>query len=90
MEIGCATGQLTRELARRFDGKSRISAFDESEAFVAEARAKTDSVEDLRASTTFRVAEPRDLPADDQSADSRRLQPGGRRRGLTRPRRPAR
>jgi ubiquinone/menaquinone biosynthesis C-methylase UbiE len=69
VEIGCATGQLTRELARRFDGKSRISAFDEAEAFVAEARGKTDGVEGLRASTTFRVAEPRDLPADDESAD---------------------
>ena len=69
VEIGCATGQLTRELARRFDRKTRISAFDESEAFVAEARAKTAAVEDLRASTTFRVAEPRDLPADDESAD---------------------
>jgi len=69
VEIGCATGQLTRELARRFDGKTRISAFDESEAFVAEARAKTAGIEELRASTTFRVGEPRDLPADDESAD---------------------
>ena len=69
VEIGCATGQLTRELARRFDGKTRISAFDEAEAFVTEARSKTDATEDLRASITFRVGEPRDLPADDESAD---------------------
>jgi len=69
VEIGCATGHLTRELARRFDDKSRITGFDEAEAFVSEARAKMDGVTDLRAPITLRVAEPHALPADDESAD---------------------
>ena len=68
VEIGCATGQLTRELARRFDDKSRISAFDEAEAFVTEARAKMEGVDDLRAPITLRVGEPAALPADDSAA----------------------
>jgi ubiquinone/menaquinone biosynthesis C-methylase UbiE len=69
VEIGCATGHLTRELARRFDDKSRITGFDEAEAFVGEARAKMDGVTDLRAPITLRVAEPHALPADDDAAD---------------------
>jgi len=68
VEIGCATGGLTRELARRFDEKSTIQAFDESEAFVTEARHRMDGVEDLRAPITLRVADPRALPADDDAA----------------------
>jgi ubiquinone/menaquinone biosynthesis C-methylase UbiE len=69
VEIGCATGQLTRALARRFDEKSRITAFDEAEAFVSEARSKMEGVDDLRAPITLRVAAPAALPADDDSAD---------------------
>ena len=69
IEIGCATGQLTRDLARRFDGESRIAAFDEAEAFVGEARAKMEGADDLRAPITLRVAAPAALPADDESAD---------------------
>jgi ubiquinone/menaquinone biosynthesis C-methylase UbiE len=68
VEVGCATGGLTRELARRFDDKSTIAAFDESEAFVTEARHRMDGVEDLRAPITLRVADPRALPADDDAA----------------------
>ena len=69
VEIGCATGQLTHALARRFDATSRITAFDEAEAFVAEARAKMDGVDDLRAPIALRVGDPHALPADDASAN---------------------
>jgi ubiquinone/menaquinone biosynthesis C-methylase UbiE len=68
-EIGCATGHLTRELARRFDETSHITAFDEAEAFVNEARAKMEAADDLRAPITLRVGGPGALPADDESAD---------------------
>jgi ubiquinone/menaquinone biosynthesis C-methylase UbiE len=69
VEVGCATGQLTRELARRFDAASRITAFDESDAFVAEARNKLDGAEGLRAPISLRVGEPGALPADSGSAN---------------------
>ena len=69
VEMGCATGQLTRELARRFDDKSRISGFDESEAFINEARTRMEGAEGLRAPITLRVGAPAALPADDASAD---------------------
>ena len=69
VEVGCATGALTRELARRFDDRSTISAFDAAEAFVTEAQHKLEGVEDLRAPITFRVADPRNLPADDASVN---------------------
>ena len=69
VEIGCATGHLTRELARRFDDKSRITAFDESDAFITEARARMEGAEGLRAPIALRLGEPAALPADDASAD---------------------
>jgi ubiquinone/menaquinone biosynthesis C-methylase UbiE len=69
VEIGCATGQLTRELARRFDDKSRITGFDEAEAFIHEAHARMEDAEGLRAPITLRVGAPAALPADDASAD---------------------
>jgi len=69
VEIGCATGQLTRELGRRFDPSSRIAAFDESQSFLAEAHTKMDGAEDLRAQIALRVGEPHGLPADDASAN---------------------
>jgi ubiquinone/menaquinone biosynthesis C-methylase UbiE len=69
VEVGCATGGLTRELSRRFDDTSAINAFDESDAFVAEARHRIEGTDDLRAPITLRVAAPAALPADDESAD---------------------
>ena len=69
VEIGCATGQLTRELARRFDGDTTIAAFDEAEAFIIEAGAKLDGAQDLRAPITFRLGQPHALPGEDESAD---------------------
>ena len=68
VEVGCATGQLTRELSRRFDDKSHINAFDDAEAFVGEARLKMEGADDLRAPITLRLAAPGALPADDASA----------------------
>src|SRR5262249_49547164 len=47
----------------------RITAFDESEAFLAEAHAKMDGAEGLRAPIGLRVGEPHALPADDASAN---------------------
>jgi len=69
VEIGCATGAMTRELARRFDDESAIAAFDEAEAFVTEARHKMEGADDLRAPITLRVADPRALPIDDAAAN---------------------
>jgi SAM-dependent methyltransferase len=40
VELGCATGALTAELARAFDGASRVTALDDSTAFVERARAR--------------------------------------------------
>ena len=40
VELGCATGALTVELARRFDSHSLLVALDESPAFIAEARTR--------------------------------------------------
>jgi ubiquinone/menaquinone biosynthesis C-methylase UbiE len=69
VEVGCATGLLTRELARRFDENSRITAFEEADAFVAEARSKLESAGPLRAPIALRVGEPGALPADTASAN---------------------
>jgi len=64
VEIGCATGALTVELARRFDARSRITAVDEG-PFVARARAKLEK--DARISFAVGPAAPLALP--DASAD---------------------
>jgi len=69
VEVGCATGGLTRELGRRFDERSTINAFDESDAFIAEARHRMEGVDDLRAPITLRVSGPRTLPIEDDSTD---------------------
>jgi ubiquinone/menaquinone biosynthesis C-methylase UbiE len=71
VEIGCATGAFTQELARRFDHDSRLTAFDASPAFIAEARARIDT-EAASAAPVALAAHP-DLPASiplaDRSAD---------------------
>jgi ubiquinone/menaquinone biosynthesis C-methylase UbiE len=64
VEVGCATGALTAELARRFDARSRITAVDEA-PFVAQARAKLEK--DARVSFDVGPAAPLALP--DASAD---------------------
>ena len=57
VEVGCATGGLTRELARRFPADSHITALDESPAFLAEARAKVLAAPESHPAVTF-VAQP--------------------------------
>jgi SAM-dependent methyltransferase len=69
LEIGCATGELTRALARLLDAGSRITAIDESSAFIAEARAKLEAADDQRASVEFQPGSPLGLPVDDGTAD---------------------
>jgi ubiquinone/menaquinone biosynthesis C-methylase UbiE len=64
VEVGCATGALTVELAHRFDAPSRITAVDEA-PFVAQARAKLAG--DPRVSFAVGPAVPLALP--DASAD---------------------
>jgi SAM-dependent methyltransferase len=69
LEIGCATGEVTRTLARHFDADCRITAIDESSAFIAEARAKLEAADDTRAPVTFQPGSPLGLPLDDGAAD---------------------
>jgi ubiquinone/menaquinone biosynthesis C-methylase UbiE len=64
VEVGCATGNLTAELARRFDARSRITAVDET-PFVDRARARLGS--DGR--ITFAVGPAAPLALPDASAD---------------------
>jgi ubiquinone/menaquinone biosynthesis C-methylase UbiE len=69
LEIGCATGELTRVLARQLEAASSITAVDESSAFIAEARAKLEAADDQRASVVFQPASPLGLPLADGAAD---------------------
>ena len=64
VEVGCATGYLTAELARKFDGGSSVTAFEESPALLERARAK------LAAETrvSLEVAPPAALPLPDGAA----------------------
>ena len=61
LEIGRATGQLTRALARRFDATSASPRSTRRRPFVAEAR-EDGCVDDLRAPIALRVGD-RVLPA---------------------------
>jgi SAM-dependent methyltransferase len=69
VEIGCATGEVTRALARLFDADARITAVDEASAFIAEARAKLEAAEDARAPVVLQPATPFALPVEDGAAD---------------------
>lgn len=71
VEIGCATGALTRELARRFRADSHVTALDESPAFITEARAKIEAEPAPHARVAF-VAQagiPLRLPIESGAAD---------------------
>jgi len=71
VEIGCATGALTCELARRFGEGSELTALDESSAFVAEARTKIEDTPGSHARVTL-VAQPGiplKLPVETGAAD---------------------
>ena len=71
IEIGCATGAFTLELARRFEPDGHLTALDASPAFVAEARARIEA--DAAPHTQVALAAHPDLPASlplpDRSAD---------------------
>jgi ubiquinone/menaquinone biosynthesis C-methylase UbiE len=64
VEVGCATGGLTLELARRFDGNARIIAIDDA-PFVTHARAKLAAA----GRVTFEVGPTAPLSLPDASAD---------------------
>ena len=40
LEVGCATGHLTRELVRRLPAGGSLAAYEQNEAFLPEAHAK--------------------------------------------------
>ena len=65
IEVGCATGHVTVELARRFDPDSRVTAVEESEPFLKEARAKIEAAPALRAPVVLHGAAPGRLPFED-------------------------
>jgi ubiquinone/menaquinone biosynthesis C-methylase UbiE len=68
-DIGCATGAVTVELARRFDAKSRIVAIDEA-PFVTQAHARFQkSPETGGGRVTLAGGRPAPLPLPDASAD---------------------
>ncbi|HVZ85487.1 MAG TPA: methyltransferase domain-containing protein [Polyangia bacterium] len=71
VEVGCATGGLTRELARRFDDRSHVTALDASPAFVAEARAKIETLpgRHARVALAAQAEIPLALPLGDGTAD---------------------
>jgi SAM-dependent methyltransferase len=71
VEVGCATGHLTRSIARRLDREGQLTALDESPAFVAEARVKIEADTTARAPVTLlaRPEIPRSLPLAAHAAD---------------------
>jgi ubiquinone/menaquinone biosynthesis C-methylase UbiE len=69
VEVGCATGQVTRELAMRLSSGSHLRSYDGGEAFINEARARIEAEPTAHAPVTFQVGEPSSLPAEDESAD---------------------
>lgn len=71
VEVGCATGHLTRALARRLGRDGHLTALDEAPAFIAEARAKieADSTAHAPVALVARPGIPRALPVDDQAAE---------------------
>jgi ubiquinone/menaquinone biosynthesis C-methylase UbiE len=71
IEIGCATGAFTLELARRFDLDSHLTAFDASPAFLAEARARIEATAARHAQVSLAVHPelPASIPLPDRSAE---------------------
>ena len=71
VEIGCATGAFTLELARRSDPDGQLTAFDASPAFVAEARARLETEVAPHAEVALAVHPdlPASIPLPDRSAD---------------------
>jgi len=69
VEVGCATGLLTIELARRFDPAARITAVEEDAGALAHARARIDADAQVAARIAFEQGSPASLPLADGSAD---------------------
>jgi SAM-dependent methyltransferase len=71
VELGCATGALTQELARRFDLDSHLTAFDASPAFISQARARIerDASAHAQVALAARPDVPAAVPLDDRCAD---------------------
>jgi ubiquinone/menaquinone biosynthesis C-methylase UbiE len=71
IEIGCATGAFTLELARRFVPDGQLTALDASPAFIAEARARIDAETAPHAQVALAAhpALPASIPLPDRSAD---------------------
>jgi len=69
VEVGCATGHVTRELATRLGGGSHLTALDAGVAFVHEARARIEAETGAHAPVTFQIGDPMALPVDDEAAD---------------------
>ncbi len=71
VEIGCATGAFTAELARRFDVDSRLTAFDASPAFIAEARTRIAAEAGAHAQVALAAHAdvPASIPLPDRSAE---------------------
>jgi SAM-dependent methyltransferase len=63
LEVGCTTGHLTRELVARLGTGRRLTAVDESEAFLEEARAR------LGAGVALQLGSPVGLPVDEGTID---------------------
>jgi ubiquinone/menaquinone biosynthesis C-methylase UbiE len=69
VEVGCATGHVTRELATRLGGGSHVTALDAGEAFVNEARTRIEAEAGAHVPVTFQVGDPMALPVDDETVD---------------------
>jgi ubiquinone/menaquinone biosynthesis C-methylase UbiE len=71
VEVGCATGHLTRTLAERLGTAGHLTALDGSPAFVAKARARieADNAAHSPVALLARPGIPRALPLDDQAAE---------------------
>jgi ubiquinone/menaquinone biosynthesis C-methylase UbiE len=69
LEIGCATGHLTRMLRDRLRAPSRIEALDEREPFLAEARRRLRDDGGEGAAVTLRLGGLHPLPVEDGAAE---------------------
>jgi ubiquinone/menaquinone biosynthesis C-methylase UbiE len=69
VEVGCATGEVTLALARLLEDSAYITAVDESSAFLAEARAKLEAADGVRAPVVLQSGSAFDLPVEDAAVD---------------------
>jgi SAM-dependent methyltransferase len=69
VEVGCATGHLTRELVRRFPEAGRVTAVDDNQALIGRARLKLAADPGVRIAPVFELAAPEALPLGDGDAD---------------------